>query len=296
VSTVSVVAHAGKRLGGGLPALRAALAKEGVADLIWHEVPKSRKASARVREALDAGADLVVVWGGDGMVQRSADVLAGSGAAMGIVPAGTANLFASNLGIPRNIDDAVHVALHGTRRAIDVGRFNGEAFVVMSGMGWDAAMIRDADGPLKDRLGRLAYVWTGAKHFRDPRFHARVDVDGDAWFDGDASCILVGNVAKVFGPVEAFDDGSPTDGRLEIGVLTAAGISQWARTLTRTAVGNRGRSPFVCSTRAQRARIKLDRKVRYELDGGDRTKTRSVKIDLEPGALTVCVPDEGGHA
>ena len=75
--------------------------REGVDDPLWFEVPKSRKAPKRVRAALDAGADLVIVWGGDGMVQRCIDALAGSDAAIAIIPAGTANLFASNLGIPR---------------------------------------------------------------------------------------------------------------------------------------------------------------------------------------------------
>jgi diacylglycerol kinase (ATP) len=213
---------------------------------------------------------------------------------MGILPAGTANLFATNLGIPRDIDRAVEIALHGARRAIDVGRLNGEAFVVMAGVGWDAAMIRDADGALKDRFGRLAYVWTGAKHLRDPQFHARVKVDGATWFEGDASSVLVGNVAKVFGSIEAFDDASPTDGKLELGVITAASLPQWGRTLARTVVGSGERSPFVTSTRAHKVRIKLDRKVRYELDGGDRSRTRTVADDLEPGALTVCVPDGEG--
>jgi YegS/Rv2252/BmrU family lipid kinase len=291
MTAVAVVAHAAKQLGGGLPALRAALARDGVDDPLWREVPKSRKAATHVREALDAGADLVIVWGGDGMVQRCAHVLAGTNTAMGIVPAGTANLFASNLQIPGDVDDAVHVALHGARQRIDVGRLNGEAFVVMAGVGWDAAMIRDADGALKNRFGRLAYVWTGAKHLRDPQFHTRVKVDGVKWFDGDASCVLIGNVAKVFGPVEAFDGASPTDGKLELGVVTAAGITQWGRALVRTVVGSGERSPFVCSARARHVRIKLDRKVRYELDGGDRGRTRSISVDLEPSSLTVCVPE-----
>ena len=74
---------------------------------------KSRKAPKQIRSALEQGADLIFVWGGDGMVQRGVDVLAGTDATMAILPAGTANLFASNLGIPKNIDGAVEVGLHG---------------------------------------------------------------------------------------------------------------------------------------------------------------------------------------
>jgi diacylglycerol kinase family enzyme len=74
---VAVIAHSGKTLGGGLPELRRVLAAEGVASPFWCEVPKSRAAPEQVRRALDDGADLVFAWGGDGMVQRCVDVLAG---------------------------------------------------------------------------------------------------------------------------------------------------------------------------------------------------------------------------
>ena len=86
------------------------------------------------------------VWGGDGMVQRCVDVLAGSGATLAIVPAGTANLFASNLGIPQDIAAAVEIGLRGRTRTLDVGKLNGERFAVMAGAGLDALMIQDADG------------------------------------------------------------------------------------------------------------------------------------------------------
>ena len=130
---VGVVAHAGKSLEGGLAELRRVLAAEGISDPFWSEVPKSRYAPDQVRRALDHGAELVFAWGGDGMVQRCADVLAGTDASLAIVPAGTANLFATNLGIPRDIAQAVAVGLRGARSLFDVGRLNGERFV---GDGW----------------------------------------------------------------------------------------------------------------------------------------------------------------
>mgnify|MGYP000034054683 CR=1 FL=1 len=77
MSSVAVVAHSGKTLGGGLDELRSVLAHAGVDTPLWYEVPKSKKAPARVRKAIDKGADLVFVWGGDGMVQRCIDTLAG---------------------------------------------------------------------------------------------------------------------------------------------------------------------------------------------------------------------------
>lgn len=288
---VAVIAHAGKTLGGGLDELRTTLRRAGVSDPYWSEVPKSRYAPERVERALEQGANLVFVWGGDGMVQRSIDVLAGSGATLAIVPAGTANLFAGSLGIPSDIGEAVDIGLHGTTRTLDVGKVNGERFAVMAGAGLDARMIRDADGGLKDRLGRLAYVWTASKNIRTEPFKARIEVNDELWYDGKASCVLLGNVGSLFGGVEVFDDARPDDGLLEIGVSNADGIGQWARTVARTAVGVTARSPFVQVTKAKKIKVELDRKVSYEVDGGDRSATKRLKAKVQAGALAVRVPE-----
>ena len=156
-----------RRSAAGCPSFAASSTPRASTSRSGARCPKSRAAPAQVRRALDEGAELVFVWGGDGMVQRCVDVLAGSEASLAIVPAGTANLFASNLGIPKDIGEAVEIGLHGERRKLDVGRFNGERFAVMAGAGFDAAMIRDAgNGGLKERFGRAAYVWSGAENLR----------------------------------------------------------------------------------------------------------------------------------
>jgi diacylglycerol kinase (ATP) len=288
---VAVIAHSGKTLGGGLAELRRVLAAEGVDDPFWCEVPKSSQAPAQARRALDQGAELVFAWGGDGMVQRCVDVLAGSDVSLAIVPAGTSNFFATNLGIPKDIEQAVAVGLHGERRKVDVGRFNGERFAALAGAGFDAAMIRDAgNGGLKERFGRAAYVWAGSRNLRSKPFRAEIKVDGVAWYKGKASCILLGNVGELFGGVEAFEDARPDDGQLELGVVTAEGILEWGRMIARTAAGTASKSPFAQTTKARSVKVKLDRKVLYELDGGDRTKVKAFKVKVEAGAITVCVP------
>ena len=288
---VAVIAHAGKTIGGGLEELRVTLSRAGITDPIWSEVPKSRFAPERVQRALDEGAELVFVWGGDGMVQRSIDKLAGSGITLAIIPAGTANLFASSLDIPSDIEEAVQIGLNGRDRTLDVGKINGERFAVMAGAGLDAHMIEDADAGVKDRFGRLAYIWTASKSLRKEPFKARIEVNGELWYKGKASCILLGNVGSLFGGVEAFENARPDDGLLEVGVTSAEGLGQWARTLTRTAIGPTGKSPFVQVTKAKKIRVELDRKVAYELDGGARKPTKVLKVKIEPGAITVRVPE-----
>jgi YegS/Rv2252/BmrU family lipid kinase len=291
MTRVAVVAHAGKTFGGGLDELRSELAKQGIEKPLWFEVPKSKKAPKRVEQALDEGADLIVAWGGDGTVQRCLDVMAGGDATLAVIPAGTANLFASNLGIPKDIAEAVRIALGGTSRKIDVGKMQGERFGVMAGAGLDARMIRDADGGLKDRLGRIAYVWTGIKNARAPAFRAKIQVDGAQWYEGEASLVLAGNLGEVFAGVEAFENADPDDGRLDLGVVHAEGLVEWARTAARAAVGKPSDSPFVQQTTAQTVEVKLDRKVPYELDGGERDPVKRFEIEVEPAAIEVRVPE-----
>jgi diacylglycerol kinase (ATP) len=291
--TVAVVAHAEKRLGGGLAELRRALVAEGIDDPLWYEVPKARLAPDRVRRALKEGADIVFAWGGDGTVRRCAGALAGQPARLAVLPAGTANLFALNLGIPADIGRAVAIGLRGDRRALDLGRLGDERFGVMAGVGFDAAMIRRSED-LKERIGRAAYLWGGSRSLGEPAFAARIAVDGTPWFEGRVTCVLLGNVGRLFGGVTVFPDARPDDGRLELGVVTAEGLSAWARTLARTAVGDPARSPFVRTTQARRVKVRLDRKVRYELDGGARGKVRSFAAEIEPRALQVCVPRGSG--
>ena len=118
MADIAVIAHSGKSFGGGLAELRKVLAAEGVIDPPWYEVKKSRRAPAAARRAAAKGADVLFVWGGDGTVQRCIDALAGTGTAVAILPAGTANLLAMNLQIPDDVAGAVRVGLHGDRRRL----------------------------------------------------------------------------------------------------------------------------------------------------------------------------------
>ena len=229
---VAVVAHAGKTLGGGLPELRRTLAEAGITEPLWVEVPKAKRAPAAVERVLAEGAELLLAWGGDGMVRRCINALGDTQVPLAIVPAGTSNLFATNLGIESDIAAAVQVALLGERRRLDVGRFAGERFAVMAGAGFDAAMIKGSD-ELKDRLGRGAYVLGGATQLNAAGFEAKIKIDGTRWYKGPASCVLVGNVGALFGGIEVFADAKPDDGLLDVGVLTSEGPA---------AAGARGRA------------------------------------------------------
>jgi diacylglycerol kinase (ATP) len=290
VISLGVIIHRGKTFGGGLEELRRTLAAAGYADPIWYEVAKSSKAPKAVRKALDKGAKLLFVWGGDGMVQRCIDALRGHDVALAILPAGTGNLFATDLGIPKNMARAVEIGLKGTRRKLDVGVVNGERFAVMTGTGFDAIMIQGTSRLEKEELGRLAYFRSGVKAMRARSVRMSIRLDGAMWFKGKASCVLIGNIGKAPGGIQVFDDASPSDGVLNVGVVTTKNMWEWLRVFLQLATDRRGTSRLLERASAREIIVKLRRKRPYELDGGVRPATKKLKIRIRPRAVTVCVP------
>lgn len=286
---VAVVAHEKKRLGGDLDDLRDSLAFRGVTDPMWYPVSKSKKAPKWAKEALEKGADLLLVWGGDGTVRRCLDAVAGSGVPIGILPAGSANLLARNLGVPEELGAALDIAMNGSIRTFDVGVLNGERFAVMAGTGFDAVIMREADDR-KEQLGRFAYLVSGLKATKTDRVRATIYVDGDRWIDGRVSCVLIGNVGTVTGGLEVFPDARTDDGELEIGVVSADGPWDWARVFARLIRGKADRSSLVRTTRGRLVEVRLARKSPYQVDGGDRKPTDRLEISIEPSAVDFRVP------
>jgi diacylglycerol kinase (ATP) len=263
-------------------------------DLSWVEVEKSKFVPRQVQRALSAGATRVIVWGGDGTVQRALDAFSDADpekVSLAVMPAGTANLFASNLGIPAKFEPALAIALGHHQRLIDVGQVNGERFGVMAGTGLDALMIKDASGGLKDRFGRLAYVWTVTKNLHQASNEITIKVDGNDWFEGRATCVLVGNVGHLIGGLEVFENANPADGLLDIGVVSAESLTQWARLFGKAVISHAENSSLLTTTSGRKVTIELAHKQAYELDGGDRPKTKKLKIRVRPHAISLCVPE-----
>ena len=294
MTRIGVIVHEDKVLEGGLEALRSALADLGHADPPWYEVPKSRKAPKKIRKLVrDDGVDRVLVWGGDGTVRRCIQTVIDDelDASIGILPAGTGNLLAHNLDIPIELRGAVEVAVQGEPRAIDVGKMNDLYFAVMAGTGFDALMIRDADEKaLKERFGRMGYVWAGMKNLNVSPAQAEIEIDGLPWYKGDASCVILANVGTIVGGVQAFPDASPTDGRLEVGVVQARSKKDWAKLMSSALARRATESALTETTTAERVSIKLDRTFPWEVDGGDQDRTKKFKVQVVPGAVRICQP------
>jgi len=240
----------------------------------------------QARAAVDDGADIVVACGGDGTVRACLDPLAGTDTALGIVPLGTGNLLASNLGIPPGLDAGSGVG-RGQRRRIDLGRANDEAFAVMAGSGFDALMIRDADDDVKSKIGTAAYVFSGIKNLRSDLVQTRVTIDGDVWFTGRTTMVLVGNFGEISGGLEVFPNARPDDGVLDIAVMSASSLREWASVAWRLVRRRPQKVELARRTQGAHIIVEHEQARPYELDGEDRAPTRDLEFTIEPGAITI---------
>ena len=240
----------------------------------------------QTRAAVADGADIVVACGGDGTVRACLDPLAGTDTALGIVPLGTGNLLASNLGIPTGLSAGGGVG-RGERRRIDLGRVNGEAFAVMAGSGFDALMIRDANETLKSTVGTAAYILSGAKNLRTDLVATRVTVDGSVWFVGRTTMVLVGNFGTVSGGIEVFPDARPDDGVLDIAVMSASTLRGWASIAWRLVRRRPPRADLARRTQGAHILVEHQHARPYELDGEDREPTRRLEFTVEHQTITI---------
>ena len=145
------------------------------------------------------GAEVVFVCGGDGTVRAVVAGLVGTDAALAVLPAGTGNLLAVNLGLPMDHAEGIEVAVRGGRRRIDVGQVDDEVFAVMAGMGFDAVLMDEASTTLKARIGPLAYVLSALKHLLDRPMRVLIEVDDAPALHRRARTVLVGNVGASAG-------------------------------------------------------------------------------------------------
>ena len=198
--------------------LQAALDAAGV-EVVWLETTKQEAGQGLTRQAVEQGVDLVLAAGGDGTVMACVTGLAASGVPLAVLPGGTGNLLALNLDLPSDLDGALDVALHGDRRELDVGALDGGAdrFVIMSGLGFDAAMLRDANPTLKTRIGALAYVLSGLRQLRRRPGRFRIRLDDQPPITRVGQGLLIVNLGRLQGGLTVVPDAQPDDGVLDVG-------------------------------------------------------------------------------
>jgi YegS/Rv2252/BmrU family lipid kinase len=258
---------------------------------LWLETTPDDPGRGQAESAVSAGVDLVLACGGDGTVTACAEGVTGTGVPLAIIPMGTGNLLARNVGVPMGMDEALAVALGGVQQPIDAGRVNGTLFVVMAGLGLDAQMLNDTSDPLKKRLGWFAYAISAVRHLGDRPMRVTVSADGGRRRRMRASALVVGNVGWLRGGLPLLPDARPDDGMLDAVVLTAGGLTGWLAVaagivLRRSAHGRIYRVQFT------KLQVTLDRERTWELDGEVMESTRQLTVVAQPGALLLRMPPE----
>jgi len=288
MTELAVIVHSEKLESKVRAELRAALAAAGLGDARWIEIAKGSESTAAAKKALKKGADTVLVCGGDGTVRGASEALAGSDAALAVMAVGTANLFAGAFELTDDPEQVVRTIVAGRRQVIDTGRCGDYGFNVIGGVGFDAGMIDAADDD-KERLGMVAYLRAGAREARQREpFPVKVKIDGEVFFDDEATCVIVGNIGRLKGGVEAFPDGSPTDGKLDVAVVTAAGLKEWAGVMVAAIRHRQHLTGHAEIGQGAEIKLRFDRKHLFELDGGSKGRAKKLDFTIQPASLTVC--------
>jgi diacylglycerol kinase (ATP) len=268
--------------------------RDAMSGLIWLETTVKDPGAGQTRQAIDAGAERVLVCGGDGTVAASAGALAGTGVPMALIPTGTGNLLARNLGVPLDVPTALDQALGANARPIDLLQASdGRRFAVMAGLGFDAALIRDTDEEAKKRYGWAAYISGGARALRNTRRACyEVRIDDGAPYRLRGLGVLVGNVGELQGGAAVLPDADPADGLLDVIVLAPRGWADVLVMVWRILRRRPNEPPRAMIQRGRRVEIRADRFVPLEFDGEYAGERDALTVTVLPGAVAVCGPSK----
>jgi diacylglycerol kinase (ATP) len=233
--------------------------------------------------------DAIVAIGGDGTVNEVINGLPGSDVPLGIVPAGTVNVLALELGLPFNVQKACEVIARGHSRTLDLGRVDGRRFVLMVGVGLDALTIRELDQRAKKRYKELAFVWTGVRSYiRHPPVEFTMHVDGEPY---TATYAVVGNCRYYGGRFGVTTRADPTDGLFDVLLYRDRGFGPAAAFWAGVPLGVHVHYPGVTYLRARHVEFEApdEGTVWFQTDGELAGRLPAL-VEIEDKALRVFVP------
>jgi diacylglycerol kinase family enzyme len=311
-------------------AVRRVCTEAALPDPMFLETTVDDPGTGQARKAVEAGADIVVAAGGDGTVRAVAEALVGTDTPMGLIPAGTGNLLARNLDIPlTSVREALAVVLGGSDRRIDVGWARvlkyadrpeerpdsipsvpppprdaaGEPevenvkhiFLVIAGLGFDAAMVADTDDKLKAKVGWIAYFVSGVKHLHARRMRARITLDEKTTVEARLRTLMAGNCGMLPGGITLLPDAVIDDGELDIAAVdTRGGLAGWAQLLGEVFIqglglrndlpGKIGRIDHV---RAKRVHVEVAGGEMAQVDGDPLGRAAELEMWVERRTLVV---------
>ncbi|WP_257943886.1 diacylglycerol/lipid kinase family protein [Brevibacterium aurantiacum] len=264
--------------------------------LVIETTPEDSGEGAASR-ALDEGVDVVIAAGGDGTVRAVASALAGTSTPMGIVPLGTGNLLARNVDIVLDKTEwALRIALWGRNRKIDVGTAktaedgDTHVFTVMTGLGFDAAVMADTNSDLKSRLGWLAYVEAGSRKLVGRPSQVKVTFDDDYRVSARVRSVLGGNCGKLQGGIQLLPQAVIDDGMLDVLIVSPKNLGQWVGVLASVLGRKTSKGLHTDIRKCQKVVIESGEELDVQLDGDPIGQSGYLAMEVMPAALTVRVP------
>ena len=250
---------------------------------------------AMIERAVAERVDLVLGAGGDGTIRVICSGLAHTDIPFGLIPAGTGNLLARNVGIPLDESAALDVAFGGADKAIDlvaltVDDETSQHFAVMAGIGIDAVIMEGTNSDLKKAVGSAAYFVSAAQHANHPALHARIQVDDAEPLQRRAHVIVIGNVGFLQANIPLIPDAKPDDGLLDVLVASPRSAADWVRVTTRVLLRRRRGDAQLDRLTGRRVSITVQAQEPYQMDGDTAGECRTMVAEVRPGALLIRVP------
>lgn len=256
----------------------------------------------QAQAAIAAGTDLIIASGGDGTVSEVASAVLETGIPLGVIPRGTANAFASALGIPTSIQGACGTILAGNTRVVDAARCNGRPMILLAGIGFEADYVNRANREMKNRFGALAYLLAGVQQLGEAdTFETTIELEGSEHSNGGllkgsltTSAITIANAAPATSVLaQGFGEVNYQDGLLDITISTVTNRMQAITALTSLFASALVNSPTnredILCLRGSRVVISTESPRPVVVDG-EIIGTTPVEIRCIPQGLTVLAP------
>ena len=267
----------------------------GWSEPLWFETTIEDPGHGQTAAALAAEVDLIIAAGGDGTVRAVCEEAARTGIAIGILPHGTGNLLARNLSIPLNTRDALDVAFEGQDKAIDLATFSTDSgvdttFLVMAGLGMDAAIMTGVNDDLKAKVGWLAYFVSGAKALRFPAMKVQIAVDDGEFKRFRARTVVIGNVGFLQGGIPLLPDAKIDDGMLDVVVIAPKRFIGWLAIVARVVTRRKRTNERLDRLTGHRVVIKAEKNVPMQLDGDPAGEGKEIRAEVHHGVVLVRAP------